>query len=79
MFEHYFNVIEHPYNTHTRSVAYYRTPQPRTERGKKSIKYRGVEIWALIPDHIRTLNSKQFNYHLKELIFTTDIHFDIFS
>ena len=46
VFENYFDAIEHSYNTRTRNTSYYRTPQPRTERGKKSIKYRGVEVWT---------------------------------
>ena len=79
VFENYFDAIQHSYNKRTRNTSYYRTPQPRTERGKKSIKYRGVEVWTLVPENLRSLSSKQFNYHLKELIFSTGIQFNIFS
>ena len=69
-FDDYFQNISHSHNTRHRHTQIYSLPQPRTERGKRSLKYIGVEIWAKIPDNLKTINNpKRFNYLLKEHIF----------
>ena len=67
-FGNYFQPIIHSYNTRTRQQQTYNLPQPRTERGKRSLRYHGVEIWSQVPEHKKSLNAKQFKYKMKEYI-----------
>ena len=67
-FQDYFQVIEHSYNTRTRNNVGFIIPRPRTERGKKSLKYSGVEIWADVPNFMKSMSHISFKYHLKAFI-----------
>ena len=67
-FQDYFQVITHPYNTRTRKNAGFVIPQPRTERGKRSLKYTGIEVWAAIPESLKHMSHKSFKYHLKAFV-----------
>ena len=75
-FQTYFQLIDHTHNTRWRQNISYRAPQPRTERGKRSIRYYGIDIWAQVPEHLRTLEPKQFNHNIREYIFSNDINFN---
>ena len=76
-FGDYFQTISHSHNTRHRQLQTYRLPQPRTERGKKSLKYSGDEIWAKLPENLKIIsNPKQFNFHLKEHIFSSSSNED---
>ena len=68
-FQDYFQVISHPYNTRTRNNVGFALPRPRTERGKKSLRYSGIEVWAGVPESIKNMSHASFKYHLKEFIF----------
>ena len=67
-FQDYFQVIAHSYNTRTRSNVGFIIPRPRTERGKKSLKYTGVEVWADVPDFMKSMSHSSFKYRLKAFI-----------
>ena len=67
-FQDYFQVIAHSYNTRTRSNVGFVIPRPRTERGKKSLKYTGVEVWADVPDFMKSMSHSSFKYRLKAYI-----------
>ena len=67
-FRDYFQGIAHSYNTRTRNNVGFVIPRPRTERGKKSLKYTGIEVWADVPDYIKSVSNKSFKYHLKAFI-----------
>ena len=67
-FEDYFQIINHSYNTRRRQASTYTLPQPHTERGKKSLRFNGIEVWAKVPESIKKLKPKQFSFHIKEYI-----------
>ena len=67
-FQDYFQSIHHSHNTRTRTNMQYYVPFPRTERGRKSLRYTGVYTWADIPHSFRTLSVKQFKFSLKGYI-----------
>ena len=68
-FGDYFHTISHSYNTRNKQANTFSLPQPRTERGKRSLKYNGIEIWAKVPEQLKNLEPKQFRFQLKEYIF----------
>ena len=67
-FHDYFQVIAHSYNTRTKTNVGFALPRPRTERGKRSLKYSGIEVWASVPDRMKSMSFKAFKYHLKSYI-----------
>ena len=73
-FQDYFQVISHSYNTRTRNNVGFAMPRPRTERGKKSLKYSGIEIWGNVPESLKTMPLKSFKYHLKEFIINENVN-----
>ena len=64
-FHDYFQAITHSYNTRTRIDVGFALPRPRTERGKRSLKYSGIEVWACVPDRMKSMSLAAFKYHLK--------------
>ena len=69
-FQDYFQEIDHNYETRTRTNVGYYLPFPRTERGKKSLRYTGVHIWAEIPHSFRNYPVKLFKTSLKNYLIT---------
>ena len=69
-FQDYFQEIDHNYETRTRTNVGYYLPFPRTERGKKSLRYTGVHIWANIPHLFRNYPVKLFKASLKNYLIT---------
>ena len=67
-FHDYFQVIAHSYNTRTRANVGFALPRPRTERGKRSLKYTGIETWSRVPEFIKSMPLKSFKYHMKSFI-----------
>ena len=74
-FQDYFQAISHSYNTRARNVNCYVTPQPRTEKGKRSIRFCGIKLWSIVPDSLRNLTPKLFKQHLKDYILNNCIDF----
>ena len=69
-FSDYFSTIGHHYNTRNKRMHTFSLPQPRTERGKKSLRFSGIEIWGKVPEYLKMLEAKKFSSQLKEYIFT---------
>ena len=68
-FENYFTPLSHSYSTRTKNKANYAVPQPRTNLGKRSVKYSGITVWGKIPFELKKLVKKeQFKTQLKEYI-----------
>ena len=67
-FQDYFQTINHSYGTRARRNNNYALPQPRTERGKKSIKFSGVVVWTNIPESFKSLSKTAFKFELKQHI-----------
>ena len=66
-FDEYFRNIDHAHPTKTKSKSKYALPQPRTELGKQSVKFKGIKVWSEIPDHIKNASSlDSFNDLLKK-------------
>ena len=73
IFNNYFQSISHSYSTRTRQNSNFALPQPRTEKGKRSCVYTGVNVWAKVPQHMKNLQKKSFKYHLKKHILTNNV------
>jgi len=73
IFQNYFQTISHSYSTRTRQNNTYALPQPRTERGKRSCVFTGVNIWAKVPQYMKSFQKISFKYHLKRHIFANSI------
>ena len=69
-FDDYFHTISHQYNTRNKQMQMFSLPQPRTERGKRSLRYKGIEVWGKVPQHLKALEPKHFCSKLKEHILT---------
>ena len=69
-FGDYFHTINHQYNTRNKQMQTFSLPQPRTERGKRSLRFKGIEVWGKVPQHLKGLEGKQFSSKLKEYILT---------
>ena len=68
-FKDYFIPLSHSYSTRTKNKANYTVPRPRTNLGKRSIKYQGIIVWGKIPHELQNLDkSTQFKSQLKEHI-----------
>ena len=67
-FQDYFQTIDHTHNTRTRANVGYYIPLPCTERGKKSLRYIGVHVWADIPQLFRNYSVQLFKRSLKNYI-----------
>ena len=76
IFQDYFQTPSHSYNTRFRQNSQYALPQPRTERGKKSCTFTGVNIWTNVPQGFKDLSKKSFKYHIKHYVIENNIHFN---
>ena len=59
-FDDYFHTISHQYNTRNREMQMFSLPQPRTERGKRSLRYKGIEVWGKVPQHLKAIEPNTF-------------------
>ena len=76
VFESYFTSLhhDHPTSTRVRDNVIFAVPQPRTNLGKRSIKYDGIKAWAKVPQEIKDItNIGSFKYKLKEHIIANEI------
>ena len=67
-FQTYFQAIDHNHDTRTKRNVGFAIPQPRTERGKKSLRYTCVKSWASIPEFLKSTPPKMFKYRLKNYL-----------
>ena len=73
IFQDYFQIASHSYNTRFRQNSHYALPQPRTERGKRSCVYTGVNIWTNVPMNLKDLSKKGFKHQIKCYVIENDI------
>ena len=79
-FNGYFKHIDHSHNTRNRLNSEFSLPQPRTELGKQSIKYTGINIWSEIPHDIKNSpNLESFGTHIKSHILLKGESLDIYE
>ena len=72
-FKDYFIPLSHSYSTRTKNMANYTVPRPRTNLGKRSIKYQGIIVWGKVPHKLQNLEKfTQFKSQLKEHIINTN-------
>ena len=65
-FDEYFRHIDHHHYTVARDRNTFTLPNPRTDFGKQSIKYLGIQIWSALPEDIRNApNIESFNSMVK--------------
>ncbi len=68
-FNSYFLPISHGYSTRTNENSQFVLPQPRTNFGKRSIRYNGIITWSNIPNDIKMIsNVKPFKTLLRQFI-----------
>ena len=69
-FDDYFNSINHDHDTKTKQNIKYKLPRPRTDLGKRSIKYFGIKSWSDLDSDIKlSCNYRIFKNKLKETFF----------
>ena len=60
-------------NYNIRVSSYFKLPKVQTElKGKQSIRFMGPQIWNLVPDHMKKIETLQ---HFKRLIKSWRINF----
>ena len=66
-FDHLIPIASHAHATRHKQNAHFDLTRPRTELGKKSIRYSGVKCWTSIPhDQKNHLTHKSFVSSLKQ-------------
>ena len=69
-FDGYYLPITHGHDTRLRQNAHFNLPQPRTDLGKRSVKYHGVKVWSELPVYIKdVVNLTTFSKTLKSFMF----------
>ena len=76
IFHDYFQTASHTYHTRFRHNSNYALPQPRTERGKQSCTYKGVNIWAKVPMDMKKLSKESFKFRIKQYVIKMGFHQD---
>jgi len=74
MFDNLFKNLKtsHTYNTRIRSNQNFFKPSVNTHIGKKSIQYRGVEVWQSLKLNIKLLGSTSFRTQVKNCLLDID-------
>ena len=66
----FFDLSTHTYTTRLRQNSTFSIMKPKTEMGKKSVKYFGVKIWIKLPLSLKELlEPRKFNLEFKKLQF----------
>ena len=48
-------------------------PQPRTDKGKSTIEYKGAQAWNILPTPLKQItNTKTFVYEFKKVFMQND-------
>ena len=69
------NNIIHSHATRSMTRGNLALPQPRTDRGKTTIKYMGAKVWNSLPLPLKQItNTKTFVYELKKILMQNDIY-----
>ena len=66
----------HDYNTRQALSSHFALPLPRTNAVKKTVMYRAISYWNMLPPHLTIIRNKfGFKKKLKEAIIRNDITF----
>jgi hypothetical protein len=66
-FDGHIEISNHRYATRLRQNAHFALSKPRTESGKKSVRYAGVKCWTNLPCDLKEIaNKKVFSSKLKQ-------------
>ena len=65
-FSNFFEMSSHTFPTRLRETSVFSLSKPRTELGKKSLKFSGVQKWFDLPSHLKDIQEpKKFNKNFK--------------
>ena len=67
-FNSFAEPINHHHQTRLSSELNYRLPHVRTDLGKSSIKFKGIQCWNDMPEELKILNGNIFKNRLKTYI-----------
>ena len=71
-FLNYFDISTHEYSTRFRQNACFSLMKPKTELGKKSLRFSGVKVWAKTDLSLKEIpDSKKFNKEMKKSFIST--------
>ena len=66
-FDNLIDISDHRYSTRLRQNAHFALVRPRTEIGKRSVRYSGVKCWTNLPQNVKVIkNRKSFSSSLKQ-------------
>ena len=69
-FSDFFEISNHRYATRLRQNSCFSLMKPKTEFGKKSLKFFGVKIWFKLPCDLKELSEpRMFNQEFKKFCF----------
>ena len=67
--------LTHPHVTRSITRGDLALPQPRTDKGKTIIEYKGAQAWNSLPLSLKQIsNTKTFVYELKKILLQNDIN-----
>ena len=71
IFEYYFLSLDqaHNYNTRSKSNKNYFIDFVRTNSGKNSLKFKGVQLWNYMPSKLKSFSFFRFKKEYKKLLF----------
>ena len=73
VFTNFLPLSSHLYETRSKTNNNFCLAQPRTERGKRSLCYKGVLFWSQIPADLKVLSLKSFKALLKRFLIENGI------
>ena len=72
-FKNTVHAVDHKHNTRSKMAGNLSLPQPRTEKGKTTIQYKGSKCWNSLPNSLKLItNTKTFLYELKKILLQND-------
>ena len=73
-FNEYFMDIDHDHDTRNRHRLQYQLPNPKSNLGKKSVKYFGIKVWSKLDLQTKNVeNKKPFSDKIKQLIINNQL------
>ena len=68
-FFNFFGRLSHSYSTRLNENTYFTTIRPKSELGKKSLKFSGVKQWNKLPSSLKEITEpERFNKEIRKLI-----------
>ena len=70
-FSNFFEVSSHTHSTRLRQNSFFSLIKPKSEFGKKSLKFAGVKIWFKLPSNLKEVSEpSKFNLAFKKHYFS---------